>query len=384
MAERVSCLRNFFLVNPPKVKCIVLFAYEYITWVLNANKTADLLFISTQINGNVKLRSPSSVNMKGTHASNQKRVTDIAADYKDITSPMQTNKDYQQSDYEPVKQNASTWIWEFIQSDSTKPFLVVCHIINDWIFPLGEYFTVIRIVDGELPPWNATVMLLHEDSYCEEHPYVKEAIRRREKSEYLDTTYDSARFYKGWKDGVFWPDATSSNKFIRSIKDRPALVRVRGEVFWRNNDESCGNSDFIVDRQTERLFDDCLTIHYVQGVSSAFLRENDLLKGDLGVQATFDIYEKKVIHPKANPDVTIPHNKFCSFLIRFDPNNLAYMFNRTLYDTDAFVRHMFFHQLSEYKPCTRVADCGGNPYNSYKCMSQFKFHITMENSLVNG
>ncbi|KAL7508474.1 hypothetical protein ACHAXN_005546 [Cyclotella atomus] len=121
-------------------------------------------------------------------------------------------------------------------------------------------------------------------------------------------------------------------------------------------------------------------------MSSAYLREHAEEKDDggLGVDQTFDLYTNKVMHPKANPAVPFPYSKFCSFLIRFDPNNLVAMFNSSSYDIDAIVRHLFFRQLSEYKPCERVTNCKGNPYNSYKCMMQHKFHITMENSAVQG
>jgi hypothetical protein len=81
------------------------------------------------------------------------------------------------------------------------------------------------------------------------------------------------------------------------------------------------------------------------------------------VEQTFDILTQKVLHPKANPNITFPHSQFCSFLVRFDAYNLVSMFNSTSYDEDVITRHMFFRQLSEYKPCTRITDCGGNPYN---------------------
>ncbi|KAL7529695.1 hypothetical protein ACHAXR_003104 [Thalassiosira sp. AJA248-18] len=45
---------------------------------------------------------------------------------------------------------------------------------------------------------------------------------------------------------------------------------------------------------------------------------------------------------------------------------------------------MFFLQLSEYKVCEKIASCPGSPYQSFKCMVGYKFHITMENTLVDG
>lgn len=227
------------------------------------------------------------------------------------------------------------------------------------------------------------MLLLHEDVFCENHTYVREAIRRRRYSDFLDGT--TSPLWEGWKDGVYWPKGMKVTQ-LRSIQNRPALVGIRGEVFWRNKGDSCSDVDFIVDRQTERAFDDCFTIHFIQGMAGPYLREYAETKdaGGIGIQQTLDTYTKKVLHPKADPNVSYPYREFCSFLVRFDPYNLVSMFNSTRYDIDALVRHLFFRQLSEYKPCTRVTDCGGNPYNSYLCMSQYKFHITMENSLVDG
>ena len=295
-----------------------------------------------------------------------------------------TNSDPSPNDRVYKPWDSGTWPWEFRYETSSKPYLVICHKFHDWIYSVSNHFTILRIIDGELPPWNATTMLIHEDSFCENHTYVKEAIRRRKAAAHLDI--NDVSFHTGWKDGVFWPDGMQSTKTLQSIKDRPALVRRRGEVFWRNKFDTCADIDFIVDRQTESPLDDCLTIHYLQGVASAYFREysDDGQKGDLGVKETADMYTKKELHPKANPNISFQYDKFCSFLIRYDPSNLVKMFNSTNYDIDAIVRHLFFHQLSEYKPCTRITDCGGFPYNAYKCMSRYKFHITMENSLVDG
>eukprot|EP00956_Cyclotella_meneghiniana_P011316 scaffold15934_cov52-Cyclotella_meneghiniana.AAC.4 len=258
---------------------------------------------------------------------------------------------------------------------------------------MADLFTVVRIMDGELPSWESTALLLIHDRWCKDHSYVKEALRRREIAAYINTT-TTAIHTGGWNHGVFWPTTIQSSdgksmmtKVFKSIQNRPALVDVRGEVFWRNKGDTCSNVDFIVDRQTERVYPDCFTIHYLQGVSSAYLREHSEERRNEGVDAktTADIYTHEIVPPKANPNVTtFPHRKFCSFLIRRDPHDLVSMFNRSSYDIDAIVRTLFFRQLSEYKPCERVTGCGGSPYNSYLCLRGYKFHITMENTLVNG
>jgi hypothetical protein len=206
---------------------------------------------------------------------------------------------------EYIPWDSSTWPWEFTYEPSNQPYLVVCHRISDWIYPISRHFKILRIIDGEVPPWNSTALLLHEDTFCENHTYVKEAVRRRGLARYLDTD----DLMNGWNNGVFWPEALQSTQVLRSIQNRPALVRIRGEVFWRNKGDSCSDVDFIVDRQTERLFDDCFTIHFIQGMSSAYLREHAEEKDDggLGVDQTFDLYTNKVMHPKANPAVPFPY-----------------------------------------------------------------------------
>jgi len=80
------------------------------------------------------------------------------------------------------------------------------------------------------------------------------------------------------------------------------------------------------------------------------------IDGDFGVLNTRKILKKVVAHPNKR-DRADEYEKFCSFIVRFNSTHPVYMFNRTHYDTDALVRHMFFLQLSEYKPCERITDC---------------------------
>ena len=192
-----------------------------------------------------------------------------------------------------------------------------------------------------------------------------------------------------WVDGVYFPNYTNSSTtnttiFMRSIHNRPALMRARGEVFWRHVDTSCSDVDFIWDRQTETPSEECFTIHYLQGVSGSYARSNT--KGELGYEETAAIYEERVVHPQ-KPIATSPtlnYTNFCSYLIRADPGNLTHMFREKHYDIDVMVRHAFFRQLGEYKPCERLMKCPGNPHTAYLCFSGYKFHITMENTLVDG
>jgi hypothetical protein len=170
---------------------------------------------------------------------------------------------------------------------------------------------------------------------------------------------------------------------LRAIRDRPAIIEIYGEVFWREQykKQSCSDVDFMVYREVETALPDCLQIHFIQGVSTTMYRGTE---GKFGLRNTADIFEKVVAHPHKQYSF-VDYKKFCSFLVRFNSTSPAYMFNNTKYDTDGFVRHMFFLQLSEYRPCERITDCGvESPYEAFKCMVGYKFHITMENTLVDG
>lgn len=268
-----------------------------------------------------------------------------------------------------------------------RPFLVVCQNVDkNALYPTFANFTVVRLnLNERLPPWNATVFLHGEQ--CTGHPYVKESMERRKKSSFvvapslnLTTIESSDDLGSAWVHGVHWPDF-GRNYYLREIRDRPAILKVYGEVFWRNayKDGDCQDVDFVVYRENENPPSGCLTIHFLQGVTTTTLRGED----DFGLRQTADILKGTVSHPHKRNNVS-EYDNFCSFIVRYNSSQPVDMFNHTYYDTDAFVRHMFFLQLSEYKPCTRITDCGGNPYVAFKCMVGYKFHITMENTLVDG
>lgn len=62
-------------------------------------------------------------------------------------------------------------------------------------------FTLVRLKQNEKPPgWNATVFL--EPSGCEDHEYVKEAMRLREESLFLSAPGISAAENGTWLHGV--------------------------------------------------------------------------------------------------------------------------------------------------------------------------------------
>jgi hypothetical protein len=60
---------------------------------------------------------------------------------------------------------------------------------------------------------------------------------------------------------------------------------------------------------------------------------------------------------------------------------------KKMYDTDSLVRALFFIHLSRYKPCENLkasGGCPGSPLDAYKCYVGFKFHISMENTQLDG
>eukprot|EP01082_Thalassiosira_pseudonana_P007141 g7109.t1 g7109 contig23:1889206-1890636(-) len=276
-------------------------------------------------------------------------------------------------------------------SEGNGPFVVVCRTIPSEIYPMFSNFTLIHLkMKGgvAIPPWNATVFIvldMKDKNNCNNHPYYLEAFERRKNSPLLVTLNVQTSNATGeWYEGVHWPKFSSQSDpsksaYLRGIKDRPAIVRVRGEVFWRDMYGSCSDVDFVLYREKEVPAIDCLNIHFVQGVALSTARKDE----EYGMENVTDIYEKKVAHPNKPVD-DVHYDNFCSLVIRFDSSKPGGMFKTTNYDIDAIVRHMFFRQLSEYKPCQRVKECPGTYGVSFKCMVGYKFHITMDNSLVDG
>lgn len=279
------------------------------------------------------------------------------------------------------------------QFEEQTKFLVVCYKVDPSLIPIFDNnFTIIRLMKkrraNKPPPWNATVFLHGE--YCADHPYVVESMIRRDRSPYLvaatnnHSSTNNDNDGSSWAHGVRWPNySMNATNYLRAIQDRPAIIRLYGEVNWRMQyaKQSCSDVDFVVYRESETIIPDCLTIHSLQGVWTTMSRGKD---GEFGARNTADIFAKKVDHPN-KPDGVVNYDKFCSFIVRYNSTHLVHMFNHTKYDIDALVRHMFFLQLSEYKQCERIVDCSfGGPYTAFQCMVGYKFHITMENTLVDG
>ena len=174
---------------------------------------------------------------------------------------------------------------------------------------------------------------------------------------------------------VHWPNFSLNNTelFLRLIKNRPLILKHWGEVFWRTHyaEKSCSDVDMVVYRAVEPHGKDCLTMHFLQGVSTA-LDAKELLENNVHNNSDLDN-----LHSSAQQS-----HKFCSLIVKFNSSEPTTMFQTPLYDIDAIVRHMFFLQLSEYKPCDRILDCPGGPYGNYECMKGYKFHITMVSALM--
>eukprot|EP00581_Thalassiosira_minuscula_P003683 CAMPEP_0183738368 /NCGR_PEP_ID=MMETSP0737-20130205/54361_1 /TAXON_ID=385413 /ORGANISM="Thalassiosira miniscula, Strain CCMP1093" /LENGTH=420 /DNA_ID=CAMNT_0025972887 /DNA_START=272 /DNA_END=1534 /DNA_ORIENTATION=+ len=265
--------------------------------------------------------------------------------------------------------------------------MVVCNDVSNFLLPIFSNFTVIRLNKGDAPPpWNATAFLFNENGRCSDHPYVKESMERRKRSPYLVAPDLSPTNTSELRHGVRWLDfSINSTNYLRVIHERPAILNLFGEVFWRKYYKigGCSDYDFILYREWETLIPGCLTIHFLQGLTSTVIRgAEDRFNLDYATK----IYQKTTAHPY-KPVKAVDYEKFCSIIIRFESAHPVHMFNSTRYDADAIVRHVFFRQLSEYKPCERITTCPGgiaNNTRAFGCMVGYKFHITMENTSVDG
>jgi len=255
------------------------------------------------------------------------------------------------------------YIQDGTRINGTTPTLVVCDTINPALTPMFSNFSLVRLKNNEAPPpWGEIVFL--DPSGCEDHTYVKQARERREKSGFVVHERMSADESGAWVHGVHWPNfSTNSTKYLRAVIDRPFIIAHWGEVFWRTlyEKKSCDGVDMVVYRGVENYGMNCLTMHFLQGVSSALAAKDEL--------------EGQVL------PTSIKHDKFCSMIVKTNPYKPTSCFTTSLYDIDSIVRLMFFLQLSEYEPCTRIVHCTGGPYTSFECMKGYKFHITMVSEL---
>lgn len=84
---------------------------------------------------------------------------------------------------------------------SPGPFLVVCDNMNPALAPMFSNFTLVRLKHNETPPeWSSVAFL--EPGKCNDHPYVKEAMRRREQSSFLTAPEVSSVENGTWLHGV--------------------------------------------------------------------------------------------------------------------------------------------------------------------------------------
>lgn len=274
----------------------------------------------------------------------------------------------------------------------TRPTLVVCDNGDEAVRALAPAianFTIVRLNKGEKPPpWNHTDPVFLHFNKCIEHPYVKEAKERRRNSPYLVAPRlpPPAATDEGeggaWLNGVRFPSfAGNATPYLRVARDRPILLRALGEVFWRDiyRGQRHNDVDLVVYRERSTPVPGCLTAHWVQGVAMTAERG---VGGEFGLRKSTAILEGTAANPHKPPKAE--YEKFCSFVTRRDPMELVRLFNTTYYDTDALVRYLFFRQLGEHRPCEWVTGCPGSPQESFRCMVGYKFHITMDNTNLDG
>jgi len=88
---------------------------------------------------------------------------------------------------------------------------------------------------------------------------------------------------------MHWPEISiNSTNYLRVMQDRPAIIMTYGEVMWRYSwgKDSCAKCDFVVYREIETSLPDCLTIHFLQGVTTTLFRKD---YNEFGPRNTSDI-----------------------------------------------------------------------------------------------
>ena len=206
------------------------------------------------------------------------------------------------------------------------------------------------------PEWNNTntIVLASNEEECLNTEYYQEVLKRFQHAPKVRSQWT------GWKYDIYWPPEHQ----LRSLQNRPMLVKVLGEVFWTKVYGSCSDVDAVIYRSKHVNWDDCLTIHFLQGVSFASGR------------ADTQEYSMSVARPYwtgAKYRDTDDKDGFCALVVKG-------VFKLGFYNAEALTRHALRRLLSEYKPCVRPKPCSGNHLDAWSCMAPYKFAITMENT----
>ena len=197
-----------------------------------------------------------------------------------------------------------------------------------WIVPRQDFLITAQTDVAILKDLNIMMMPRSGDSKCWDTPVFKKLVDLKEKN-----------------------------------RPRPMMLYQSGEVFSSLDRKSCNHLDSVIYRSLENQQSGCPTIHFLQSISHEKQRDNRKTQ-----------YYPSQIKTLPKP---APRKKFCALITRM-------VFRRTHYKvSDALIRHGLARLLSEYKQCERPR-CNGLDLDAHKCMTQYKFVITMENTVEEG
>ena len=98
------------------------------------------------------------------------------------------------------------------------------------------------------------------DADCRQQPYFQEALRRRKEAPKIAMP---SGWGGTWRGEVHW----AADAELRSLANRPLLVKSLGEVFWGPQYGSCSDVDAVLYRSKLHPSAGCLTLHFLQAVS---------------------------------------------------------------------------------------------------------------------
>lgn len=203
-------------------------------------------------------------------------------------------------------------------------------------------------------------------------------------SNHSSIAYPSSRVVDDWYHNVFWP--STAHTIPLSHPSRPLIVGMSGEVFWEDSYGNGKNIDLELMRSKGAPKTLSFTGHWLQSAKGFHRRSYNRNERSLHLlQTEYQTRDNstwlKIINNKTN---------FCVMIVKS-------VYKRGTYLPDSLVRHALFHLLSkQYKQCHSRGSSYIQPKNisrcssklgdigSFLCMKDYKFSITMENTLREG
>ena len=302
----------------------------------------------------------------------------------DDKTKAEIDDNFEQAVQEKLKQHGHN------NSKEAKPIVLMCSkensILNSkhflrMLFPKFGYKEVLYDIatSEELPSWDYPATFIYQregglPKSCSENSWYVEAKNRRRESPLLPYIPHRNR----WHHGIHWPENTTVSG-LRFLKNRPMIIELLGEVFFRNIYTSKTDIDLAIYRSKANPRPGSLTYHDIQGISHHYRREFKNQSMYENSSVALKLWTSSNINE--NPyryDAKTNNKGFCTMLI----GNVF----KVMYDMDALIRSSMFRLLGElYKPCVKpVVECPPGDLMSYECMSGYKFVITMENTMLDG